>query len=299
MNKTVNLKFFFILIFSLGTFSLFSVDLPLEKNISFTSELGTISFKMVLVPSGTFTMGAVSDEDAEDDEYPPHKVMLKTPYYIGVTEVTQKEWEAVMGYNPSYFYLGKKDKISENRPVEQVSWYEIARFMNKLSRKMGYQECYSDDGKKIYYDRVGFRLPTEAEWEWACYGGKKQKFVCGEDSANLKKYAFYDMFMTGETKVVAQKHPNGFGLFDMEGNVFEMCNDWYGNYLSNEVINPIGPASGNKKVIRGGGFGSPDYDLRCTNRGKADPDGNFSDVGFRIVLPVLNYNKPVKKEENK
>ena len=168
----------------------------------------SIGMKLVLIPAGEFLMGSPeSDSDAPDEEKPQHKVRISKPFYLGVTEVTQEQYERVMGENPSRF------KGDPQRPVEKVSWEDAVAFCRKLSEKEGRT----------------YRLPTEAEWEYACRAGSQTKWSFGDDDSALKEYAWYLDNADSTTHPVAQKKPNAWGLYDMHGNVWEWCQDWYGD----------------------------------------------------------------------
>ena len=191
-----------------------------------------VSFEMVRVDGGTFRMGATSEQggDAYGDEKPVHSVTL-SGYYIGKTEVTQALWKAVMGSNPSNFK-------GDNLPVECVSWDDCQEFIRKLNSMTG----------------QNFRLPTEAEWEFACRGGNNSRGYKYSGSNNLANVAWYWDNSGEKTHPVATKAPNELGIYDMSGNVWEWCGDWYANYTSNSQTNPTGPYSGSDRVGRGGSW---------------------------------------------
>ncbi|MBR7028214.1 MAG: SUMF1/EgtB/PvdO family nonheme iron enzyme, partial [Bacteroidaceae bacterium] len=192
-----------------------------------------VSFKMIAVEGGTFLMGSPeSDADTDDDEKPQHEVTLSN-YYIGETEVTQELWETVMGSNPSEF---KGPKL----PVENVSWDDCQTFIGKLNAQTG----------------KTFRLPTEAEWEYAARGGKKSKGYTYSGSNTIGNVAWYDGNSGGTTHEVSTKQANELGIYDMSGNVLEWCQDWYGAtyYENSSTTAPQGPASGTYRVLRGGSW---------------------------------------------
>ena len=191
-----------------------------------------VSFEMVEVRGGTFRMGATSEQgsDAYDGEKPVHSVTL-SGYYIGKTEVTQALWKAVMGSNPSEF---KGDDL----PVERVSWYDCQEFIRELNALTG----------------QNFRLPTEAEWEFACRGGNNSRGYKYSGSNYIDNVAWYDGNSEDKTHPVATKLPNELGLYDMSGNVWEWCSDWNGKYSSGAQTNPKGPYDGSYRVIRGGSW---------------------------------------------
>ena len=217
---------------------------------------------MVKVEGGTFTMGATSeqDNDAASDEKPAHQVTLGD-YYIGRYEVTQKEWQAVMGKNPSKFK-------GEDLPMEQVSWNDCQDFINKLNQLTG----------------LKFRLPTEAEWEFAARGGKQSKGYKYSGSDNAKNIAWYEKNSGSKPHQVGTKEPNELGIYDMSGNVGEWCGDWYGRYSSSAQTNPTGPSSGSARVLRGGSWINNARYCRVSIRFSSAPGYRDSYCGFRVVL---------------
>ena len=221
-----------------------------------------VSFEMVRVEGGTFRMGATSeqDDDAYSDEKPVHSVILSS-YYIGKTEVTQALWQAVMGSNPSNF----KDA---DLPVECVSWNDCQEFIQKLNSLTG----------------RNFRLPTEAEWEFACRGGNNSCGYKYSGSNNLGSVAWYDENSGGQTHRVATKAPNELGIYDMSGNVGEWCSDWYADYTSYSQTDPTGPQSGSYRVRRGGGWGSYAGHCRSSLRNFSTPAHRPSNFGLRLAL---------------
>ena len=225
-----------------------------------TITIDGVSFTMKLVEGGTFQMGS-NDCYAESDEKPVHDVTLSS-YYIGETEVTQALWKAVMGNNPSYF---KGDDL----PVEQVSWNDCQEFIRKLNQKTG----------------KSFRLPTEAEWEYAARGGKKSKGYKYAGSDNEDSVAWYYDNSNKQTHQVKGKLPNELGIFDMCGNIWEWCIDWYGKYDGGSQINPIGSPSGSRRVLRGGGWHFDNNSCRALNRSYDFPNEKNYGIGFRLCLP--------------
>ena len=220
-----------------------------------------VSFQMVEVRGGTFTMGATSEQgDANDDEKPTHKVTL-TDYYIGKTEVTQALWEAVMGNNPSYFQ-------GKSLPVENISWNDCKTFIVKLNALTG----------------KTFRMPTEAEWEYAARGGSKSRGYKYSGSGNIDEVAWHKDNSEEKTHEVGKKSPNELGLYDMSGNVWEWCNDWYGDYSSASQTNPKGPDSGANRIGRGGGWWYYARGCRCSIRGDFGPDYRNEFLGLRLCL---------------
>ena len=220
-----------------------------------------ISIDMVRVEAGTFTMGATPEmKDPYDDEKSTHQVTLTNDYYIGKYEVTQALWQAVMGNNPSYFK-------GDNLPVEQVSWKDCKKFISKLNRITG---------KK-------FRLPTEAEWEYAARGGKKSRGYQYSGSNNISDVAWYEG-NSGKTHAVGSKQANELGIYDMSGNVWEWCQDWKGSYSSSSQTNPTGANSGYIRVFRGGSWISIARNCRSSYRYGKTPDDRYDNLGLRLVL---------------
>ena len=222
-----------------------------------------VTFKMIPVDGGTFAMGAYDDDAlASSNEKPAHQVTLSA-FSIGETEVTQALWYAVMGSNPSYF-------PSFDYPVEAVSWEQCQEFITKLNQMTG---------------RI-FRLPTEAEWEFAARGGNKSKGYRYAGSNNIGTVAWYSSNSEGTTHPVATKAPNELGLYDMSGNVFEFCADWYSaDYYSNSLeTNPTGPAEGTRRVIRSGSWMDYLDASRTTSRYSSTPDYRTKCYGLRLAM---------------
>ncbi|MCQ2260163.1 MAG: bifunctional serine/threonine-protein kinase/formylglycine-generating enzyme family protein [Bacteroidales bacterium] len=246
-----------------------SAPKPEQKNMAArTFTVKGVSFKMIHVQAGTFTMGATSEqEDPGSDEEPPHRVTLTDDYWMGETQVTQALWKAVMGSNPSEFK-------GDERPVECVSWEDCQDFIAKLNRITGKR----------------FRLPTEAEWEYAARGGSKSRGYQYAGSNNLDEVAWYDrgvfkdLFTENRTHPVGQKQPNELGMYDMSGNVWEWCQDWYGSYSSSSQTDPTGPSRGSGRVLRGGSRFYFARGCRSSNRFNDSPGCRISSFGFRLVL---------------
>lgn len=219
---------------------------------------------MVWVPGGTFTMGATSEQgsDAESDEKPAHSVTLGG-YYIGKYEVTQKLWKAVMGSNPSHFK-------GDNLPVEQVSWNDVQAFIRELNQMTG----------------KSYRLPTEAEWEYAARGGGNSRGYKYSGSDNIGSVAWYDVNSGNTTHPVGSKSPNELGIYDMSGNVCEWCQDWYGSsyYSNSPQRNPQGPTSGSRRVFRGASWNGSARGCWVSYRDYSTPDDRYYFLGFRLAL---------------
>jgi len=241
-----------------------SVDTPPADASAFSeTAVGGQSFEMAFVAGGTFTMGcaAEQDSDCDDDERPAHSVTL-SDYYIGKREVTQGLWKAVTGGNPSHFTR------SDNLPVENVSWDEVNAFIDCLNRKTG----------RMY------RLPTEAEWEYAARGGNKSGGYKYSGSNTLDSVAWYKDNSGSKTQEAGTKAPNELGIYDMSGNVWEWTGDWYGDYGSDAQTNPTGPSTGSFRVRRGGSWFGNAGCCRVSSRFIGDPGYRDGDVGFRLAV---------------
>ena len=238
---------------------------------------GVKLLEMVLISGGTFTMGSPSDERGRDsDESPLHEVTITKPFYMGKYEVTQAQWETVMGSNPAYW--GEKP----DNPVECVSWNDCQEFIERLNQM-----------------EIGtYRLPTEAEWEYACRAGTTTRFSfgdaleCDDIGENYCEIADQYMWWLGNdtyngnihgTKEVGMKLPNPWGLHDMHGNVFEWCQDWVGDYSSEPQVDPQGPLSGESRVLRGGGWAAKARTCRSSNPDEFIPAKGHWGLGFRLL----------------
>jgi formylglycine-generating enzyme required for sulfatase activity len=247
---------------------------------------------MVRVEGGTFQMGS---NDGYDWEKPVHTVTVKS-FYMAKYEVTQKEWTAVMGSNPSYFK-------GDNLPVENISWYDAIEFCNRLSEKEKLTPAYTinksvkDWRNNNEYDELkwtvtwnrnanGYRLPTEAEWEYAARGGNGSPGnYAYAGSNNADEVAWHSGNSAGSTQEVGAKKSNGLGVYDMSGNVWEWCWDWFGDYASGAQTDPIGASSGSVRVNRGGGWGNTAQDARSAARHYYTPSRRNYDLGFRVLRP--------------
>ena len=234
---------------------------PDEGVTEFT--VGGVKFKMVDVEGGTFNMGATAEQssDAYDSEYPVHQVTLSS-FSIGQTEVTQELWQAVMGNNPSSFTGDLQ------RPVESVSWNDCQEFITKLNQMTG----------------KNFRLPTEAEWEYAARGGNKSQGYKYAGSNIISDVAWYDSNANSTTHPVATKAPNELGLYDMSGNVFEWCQDWFDTYPSEAQTNPTGASSGSNRVVRGGSYYNNARGCRVAYRFRLGVNNCVSYLGLRLAM---------------
>ncbi|MBQ9295184.1 MAG: formylglycine-generating enzyme family protein [Bacteroidaceae bacterium] len=221
-----------------------------------TYTVNGVSFKMTPVAGGTFQMGSTT---GDSDEEPVHQVTLSN-FSIGETEVTQELWQAVMVTNPSNF---KGNKL----PVERVSWNDCQTFITKLNQLTG----------------KTFRLPTEAEWEYAARGGNKSNGYTYSGSNTIGDVAWYTSNSSSTTHAVATKAPNELGIYDMSGNVEEWCQDWYGSYSSGSQTNPTGPTTGSYRVIRGGSWSSYAAFCRVAYRDSYAPSDTSNNLGLRLA----------------
>jgi formylglycine-generating enzyme required for sulfatase activity len=236
---------------------------------NFTNSIG---MKFVWIPPGNFMMGSPKEEKERADNETQHKVTLTKGFFMGVYTVTQEEWQAVMGKNPSFF------KGEKNLPVDTVSWDDCQAFIKKLREK--------DKDKKAY------RLPTEAEWEYCCRAGTKTPFSFGEtistDQANYIGDFTYGEGKKGvyrkKTTPVGSFPANTWGLHDMHGNLWQWCQDWYGDYPQKDVVDPQGADNGKSRVLRGGSWFFHPRHCRSAYRSWLVPGGRYGDCGFRVVF---------------
>jgi formylglycine-generating enzyme required for sulfatase activity len=236
-----------------------------NTNTNTNTDTNSIGMQFVLIPAGTFMMGADKDfAEASDYEQPRHQVTISKPFYLGVYNVTQKDWTAVMGNNPSKCR-------GEDNPVETVSWKDIQDFIKRLNQKEGHSR---------------YRLPTEAEWEYAARAGSTSTYFFGDDKSQLGDYAWYYANSGDETHPVGQKRPNAWGLYDILGNVFEWTGDWWGDtyYAKSPSSDPTGPTSGAARVLRSCGWGGGPWDCRSSVRGRGEPADRHQFFGFRLAL---------------
>ena len=262
----------------------------------------SITFRMARVPAGQFRMGSLKDDpDGLNSEKPDHKVRLDG-FWMAEHPVTQALWEVVIGANPANFK-------GEQRPMENLSWFDAAVFCNALSKMTNRSPAYlTPDGQPYGWDgkswglpnegevrrdlkATGYRLPTEAEWEYAAREAPSMPIdttpeirlkYAGSDL--LDQVGWYEKNSGGETHEVGLLLPNALGLYDMSGNVFEWCEDWYNEYTAEDQINPRGPVEGVYRVIRGGTWGGAPQYCRSADRTDVGPDGRYNDIGFRLVL---------------
>ncbi|MDR0448598.1 MAG: SUMF1/EgtB/PvdO family nonheme iron enzyme [Treponema sp.] len=252
--------------------------------------------EMVRINGGAFTMGSPASEPERGRDETPHRVTVSS-FYMGKYQVTQKDYEEIMGTNPSRFK-------GPNLPVEMVSWYDAVEYCNKRSQKEGLSPAYTINSRtpaagypitnarvSLNRNATGYRLPTEAEWEYASRAGTATPFSTGNNittsQANYNGYHPYNNNAKGtnreKTTDVGSFAPNPWGLYDMHGNVWEWCWDWYASYPSRVQTNPLGPASGTLRVFRGGSWGSAGHYLRSDCRFGINPFYHLSIIGFRVV----------------
>ena len=256
------------------------------KGISFTmKKIAAVTGKSVGHPD------IVGHNGAHDNK--PHSISLSA-YFIGETEVTQELWQAVMGNNPSW-YKGSSNppdggEEQGKRPVENIDWYKAISFCNELSKACGLEPCYTeiDSEENIAvcdFNKNGFRLPTKAEWEWAVMGGKDYKWAGTDSESELGNYAWCYANSNDKTHQVKLKLPNGYGLYDMSGNVFEWCWDLYGSLSDVLPLDYTGAESGSKRVARGGSYSnlSSDNYIHRAYRAFNSPDINVRSIGLRVV----------------
>ncbi len=237
----------------------------------------SIGMKLAFIPAGEFLMGSPnSDSDADSDEKPQHTVRITKSFYLGVTEVTQEQYERVMDSNPSHFK-------GAQLPVENVSWNDAMEFCRKLSELRAERSV----------GRV-YRLPTEAEWEYACRAGSTTKWSFGDSESSLGDYAWFSSNAGRKTHPVGTKKPNAWGLYDMHGNVLEWCSDWWKrDYTTTTVSDPTGPATGSYRVYRGGGWSYCAWSCRSAFRNARStgaPESRGDSLGFRLAFSSVDQS---------
>jgi len=257
----------------------------------FSYSAAASSIPMVSIPAGSFLMGSPSDESGRDSDEGPQRTVNVSAFEMSETEVTQKQFEEVMGWNESYF-------SGVDHPVEEVTWFDCVSFCNKLSEADGYTKCYTItnigyDGDHITSADVscnfganGYRLPTEAEWEYACRAGTTTRFYTGDSESDLAGAGWYDSNSGHTTHAVGQKQRNAWGLYDMHGNVWEWCWDWYSSgYYGTRPdpdSDPTGASSGSYRVVRGGSWYRAARFCRSASRYGFNPGIRYSGFGFRV-----------------
>ena len=259
MTSSVTLAVACALLIAAITLYRLAISAP-EQDVRLAPRLtNSVGMEFVLIPAGAFTMGA---SDSYPDEQPIRTVRISRPFYLGKYEVTQAQWEAVMGYNPSAW------RGQRNLPVEQVSWEDVQAFLRRLNTEEGVAR---------------YRLPTEAEWEYAVRAGTTTAYSFGSDVSRLDEYAWYGGNAAHTSHPVGQLKPNAWGLHDMHGNVWEWVHDWYETYPTGAVTDPQGPVSGVSRVFRGGGRSNVAWRCRSSSRGYRPPESRLDAVGFRVL----------------
>jgi formylglycine-generating enzyme required for sulfatase activity len=254
-----------------------------------------IKLEMVLIDAAgrQFTMGS---NNGETNETPVHTVVFTNSFLISRTEVIQSDYLALLRINPSKY---QGDTLpADSLPVDKVSWFDAALFCNALSKQQGYDTVYKFTAitgtpgdncalkdLTIHMNRNGYRLPTEAEWEYACRAGTTTDFYWGDsdDLDTVSMYCWYTKNSNNKTHPVGTKLPNAWGLYDMSGNLFEWCNDWYGPYADSVYVDPDGPLNGSSKITRGGNWLTQSGFCRASYRGRTAPDFRCSAIGFRVA----------------
>jgi formylglycine-generating enzyme required for sulfatase activity len=238
--------------------------------------------ELVVIPGGAFTMGSSkNDKQAYEDEQPPHRVTVSTCYLMQFP-VTRGLYQAVLGKGPSEWEERKDEK---RLPANYVTWFDAVRFCNALSERCGLQPCYQIKGEQVEWNRQaeGYRLPTEAEWEYTVRAGTATSWFCGDDEKLLGRYAWYAENSSSNIHPVGEKEPNPWGLYDMMGNVWEWCWDWYGPYGADAVVDPVGPDGAGRRVLRGGAYWDEARNLRSALRLRLEPEVRSDAIGFRCV----------------
>ncbi|MFH1742709.1 MAG: formylglycine-generating enzyme family protein [bacterium] len=270
----------YLLLFSvLGVFLIAGCGNDRSQEIELRQITTKTGVEMVLIPSGEFVMG---DEKGETDEKPERNIRI-TAFYMDKYEVTQEAYQNLIGKNPS-------NSKGPDKPVEQLSWYGAIKYCNIRSLREGLQPCYELDPLTCNFEANGYRLPTEAEWEYACRAGTTTEYSFGNDPRKLAKYAWFKGNANNATHPVGRLAPNPWGLYDMHGNVWEWCNDFYTDRYEELADNtdPRGPDSGDECVLRGGGWNSTEEYSRSATRHSeplalADVCFGYDAYGFRCV----------------
>lgn len=278
----MNLIFMALILFSLSACALSPATIDVASPAPLRSVELVIepqfNVRFIKLPQATFSMGSPSFEKERWDDETPRQVFLTNEVQIQNSEVTQGEWLQLMAFNPSRFSSSKdcpnehsvlnEISLCPNNPVDSVSWLDVQLFLEKLNQRK--------DGFK-------YRLPSEAEWEFAARSGSVTTFFFGNSAASLEEYSWYEANSSAQTHPVRKKKANGFGLYDVYGNVWEWVLDWHGPYPDKPERDPMGPLSGTSRVIRGGSFGNDAYGTRSANRGLSNPQNRSPGVGFRLA----------------
>lgn len=269
----------YVLTIGIATLLLFASCAALRTSETQKVLTNCIGMKLALIPKGTFNMGLLPTKWVPNTG-PQHQVTISNDFYMGVTEVTQAQYQRVMGGNPSGFQGSKVEGDSSNYPVEQITWSEAVEFCKRLS----------DLPEEKSAGRV-YRLPSEAEWEYACRAGNSGAYCFGDSATSIGDYAWSAENGGKKTHAVGQKKPNAWGLYDMHGNVWEWCRDWYSDYPKSAVTDPVGPDEGMTRVVRGGGWDGFASLCQSAWRQDGNPSSTSDSGGFRVALtPSLSPN---------
>ena len=278
-----------------GSGTAFTENTAVKGNITVYAQWvqwAEIKFEMAAIPAGTFMMGSPGTEPGRYTDETQYQVTLSA-FNICKYQVTQEFYQLVMGSNPSYFDSNPSSgEVQGRRPVENVSWYNAVSFCNELSKLEGLNPAYTISGTDVTWNRSanGYRLPTEAEWEYACRAGTTTAFNNGvtqnwQNSAAVNELGWYSSNSGSRTHEVGKKQANKWGLYDMHGNVYEWCWDWYGTYPNTAETDPAGPSSGSYRVRRGGGWDSIAQNARSAYRVYGNPSNWGYRIGFRLACP--------------
>ena len=249
----------------------------IQREEMIATELHRIGIRMATIPGGTFRMGDANVSGTVRHIYRPRTVTI-SPFEMSVTEITERQFRMFRRYKTNMY------AANDSMPIILMNWTDVAEFCNDLSMRFGLSKCYEEYFWKCDFSKNGFRLPTEAEWEYACRAGTKTDYYTGGTEADLSRAGWYRGNSLERLHPVGQKEPNAFGLYDMTGNLFEWCNDWFGIYAGpDSVKDPTGPKIGSNRVLRGGSWYNNSYSCRSSYRLFGDPDNRRSYVGFRIV----------------
>ncbi len=259
---------------------------PTKSGTATVAIVAPVPLGFVRIELGMFQMGSPTSEGGDSHET-QHWVRITKPLLLGEAEVTQAEYQAVMGTNPSYHQ-------GAQRPVEQVTWFDAVNYCNALTdREPGLTRAYTVSGSTVTWNRAanGYRLPTESEWEYACRAGTTTRYWSGEAESDLARAAWYFANSGSQTHDVKGKQANAWGLYDVHGNVWEWCWDWYATYPAGSqgspTVDPAGPVSETYRVLRGGSWDlTGTYYLRCAGRGTFYPASSYYSLGFRVARTV-------------
>ena len=248
-----------------------------QREEALASEFHRIGIRMISVPGGTFRMGDSSAPKAVQNMYRPRTVAI-SPFEMSATEITERQFRMFRRYKMNMY------AANDSMPIILLNWTDAAEFCNDLSMRFGLGKCYEEYFWTCDFSKNGFRLPTEAEWEYACRAGTNTDYYTGVSEADLSRAGWYRGNSLERLHPVGLKEPNAFGFYDMTGNVFEWCNDWFGIYAGpDSVKDPTGPKIGSNRVLRGGSWYNNSYSCRSAFRLFGNPDNRRPYVGFRIV----------------